>query len=200
MTIKAFLAQLHKSPKLQETFFALSRKAVLGALYLRFPFAKSADIEEALSETYIALVDDKISGFQSRHPVGTDDFIKDLVRYLAHFIAFRKLVDIYRRSGAENNADGRPNESEDGDDSFLESLISNDPNPAENYETKQLSALLYRCVNMLSDKLRAVINLFLADLSQKEIVSYLALPSIGTVKSRQWEALQKLKSCMGVKE
>lgn len=200
MTIKAFLVQLHKSPKLQEKFFTLSRKAVLGALYLRYPFAKSADIEEALSETYIALIDDKISGFQSTHPIETDEFMKDLVRYLAHFIAFRKLVDIYRKAGAENNPDVRPNRLDDDSDSFLESLISNDPTPLENYETKHLSALLYRCINMLSDKLRAVVNLFLADLSQKEIVSYLALSSTGTVKSRQWEALQKLKSCMGVKE
>lgn len=144
---------------------------------------------------------DQLGQFSSSHPVGTESYKADLIRFLAKTVAFRRLLDMLEQHKDEILLRDliTSNHDELSDDTMYESLMpAEDDDPINNaLENLQLVQRLQRCVEHLTPKLNEVIRCVLSDLKQADTAMVLGIPE-GTVKSRLNEAVKKLKRCMGI--
>lgn len=144
---------------------------------------------------------DQLGQFSSSHPVGTESYKADLIRFLAKTVAFRRLLDMLEQHKDEILLRDLINSNHDelSDDTMYESLMpAEDDDPINNaLENLQLVQRLQRCVEHLTPKLNEVIRCVLGDLKQADTAMVLGIPE-GTVKSRLNEAVKKLKRCMGI--
>ncbi|WP_313315345.1 RNA polymerase sigma factor [Pulveribacter sp.] len=200
MSLRSFLDALAQSPAAQRSFFEAARHAMLRAMARHYSYLPHQMLEDAVMLAFEQLWKDGIGQFVSPHPVGSDGFHQDLVRYLALVIAPRRLLDLRRKAGREVPVGDlwQPNGDEVSDESLFDQLLP----PAEDdvaggAERRQLLQRLRRCVDHLSPKLREVIHGALADVRQADTAQSLGIPE-GTVKSRMNEATKRLKQCMGI--
>lgn len=191
MPLTEFVTQLKSSRQRESEFLQKFRAKALLHLFYKYRFVRSADAEDAVSETLVALVAGKVSGFVSKEPIESDAFSLALINYLSRYVAPRKLVDALRSGKSNYHLDNVDLESEEIQFEF--GLWTEDP-----LEQAQSSRRLQQCVDSLSDKLRAVALGVLHGEEQKDIAERLGLVSVGTVKSRLFEAMKRLRDCLNV--
>ncbi len=102
-------------------------------------------------------------------------------------IAYRKVMDRYRKQPKESLVDEMPEQIDDSQ------------NPFDAAATKDLRVHINNCLDGLSMVHRAVIELtFFEEMTYQEIASTLDCPE-GTVKTRAMHAKRLLKNCLSTK-
>ena len=201
MSLRLFLDHIAQSPTELRSFFDQSRSAMLRVLGRKFWDVPHQLLEDAAMLTFGQLWDGKMDGFASEHPVQTEGYRLDLIRFMCSTVAVRRLTDLKRRQKREVLiGDIRTsNEDDASDDETLDRLFPpNDADPVTgDLERLQLLRRLQRCVDHLTPKLREVVEGMLDDGRQIDTAQALGIPE-GTVKSRMNEATKKLKRCMGM--
>jgi RNA polymerase sigma factor (sigma-70 family) len=191
MQLAEFISWLRCSRQREQDFLLELRTKSLLRLFQKYHFVRGADAEDAVSETLVALLAGKVSGFSCDEPIDSAAFRLVLINYLSRHVAPRKLVDVLRRGKSKHLLDGVDLDSEVVQFEF--GLWTEDP-----LERTQNSARLKNCVNGLSDKLRPVAQGVMDGEEQKDIARRLGIASVGTVKSRLSEAMKRLRDCLDV--
>lgn len=201
MSLRLFLDHIALSPAQLRSFFEQSRSAMLHALGRKFWYLPHQMLEDAVMHSYTQLWEGKLTQFASNHPISSASYRSDLIRFLSHTVARRRLIDMLRQRKNEVLLRDlhTSNENDASDDALFDCLLPpNDADPiASNLERQQLLHRLQHCVEHLSPKLRGVVKSMLEDLRQVDTALSLGIPE-GTVKSRMNEATKKLKRCMGI--
>jgi hypothetical protein len=191
MQLTEFLSWLRGDRARETAFLKALRARTLLSLFRRFKFVRPADAEDALSETLLDLLAGEVRGFQCTAAIDSEEFSISLIHYLSKFVAPHKLADLHRKSGSKYIVDNVDIESEPVQWSL--GLWTEDPLAAQQHTSR-----LLQCVEVLSDKLRSVMLGVLAQEPHQEIALRLGINSIGTVKSRIFEAMKRLSACLGV--
>ncbi|MBR7783604.1 RNA polymerase sigma factor [Undibacterium luofuense] len=201
MSLRPFLDHLATSPDEMRQFFQHARSTMLRVLGYRFPKIPHQMLEDAVMQAFKQLWGDQLGQFSSVHPVHTELFRAELIRFLARTVAFRRLLDMLEQHKDEILLRDliTSNQDDCSDDTMYESLMpKEDDDPIHDaLENLQLVQRLQRCVDHLTPKLSEVIRCVLGDLRQADTALMLGIPE-GTVKSRINEAVKKLKRCMGI--
>lgn len=201
MSLRLFLDHIAESPARLRSFFEQSRTTMLRALGRKFWYLPHQMLEDAVMHAHTQLWEGKLTQFASEHPPHAERYQGDLIRFLSHTVARRRLIDQLRQRKdemliADLNAS---NEVGVSDDALFDQLLPpDDADPtASQMERQQLLQRLQRCVEHLTPKLRDVVKSMLDDTRQIDTAERLGIPE-GTVKSRMNEAIKKLKRCMGI--
>jgi len=200
MSLHSFLNALASSQAAQRNFFDHARRAMLVALARKYPAISHALLEDVAMQVFQQLWSGLIGEFISTHPSGSDAFRQDLVRYLAHVIAPRRLVDHLRRTGREVPVSDwvRPGEDDLSEHALFDQVLpAGGDEVTAGAERTQLLHRLARCVDHLPPRMRDVVQQVLEDVRQADIARALDIPE-GTVKSRMSEAVKRIKRCMGI--
>jgi len=201
MSLRHFLDHIAQSPTELRSFFEQSRTTMLRLLGRKFWYLPHQILEDAVMHAYTQLWEGKLTQFASQHPPDSDGYQNDLIRFLGHTVARRRLIDLLRQGKDELLvADLHiSNEEQMTDDALFDCLLPpDDADPTVScIERQQLLHRLQRCVEHLTPKLRDVVKSMLDDLRQVDTAQQLGIPE-GTVKSRMNEATKKLRRCMGI--
>lgn len=201
MSLRLFLDHIAQSPALLRSFFEQSRSAMLHTLGRKFWYLPHQMLEDAVMHSYTQLWEGRLTQFASAHPISSDGYRSDLIRFLSHTVARRRLIDMLRQRKNEVLITDlyTSNENDASDDALFDCLLPpSDADPITSHLARQqLLHRLQHCVEHLSPKLRDVVKSMLEDLRQVDTAMSLGIPE-GTVKSRMNEATKKLKRCMGI--
>lgn len=201
MSLTAFLQTLSAaSTEVQQKFHVECSRLCIQVLTRAYPFVRAEDAADAVAESLLALAEGKVKGFVCDAPPTSADYRAELISFIARRIAPRKLIGIWRKNRVH------PDLIANFENQDIEIALSALPllaqplDPIVPAEQTQLRHQLYECISRLNQKLGGVIRLVLQDLSYDQIADAMSLASTGTVKSRVWTAMQRLKHCMGMSQ